>query len=158
MERNVNHFIVALEDVFRGNTWYGTSIWDSLNKIPLDIWNHKVSKQGNSIAELVGHIIAWRLFVIEKLKGNATYDIELNSETDWKSDITIRTSEDLTGLLEELKGTQATICQLLQTKNNEWLSQITPGKTYNNRYMIQGLINHDCYHLGQINLIHSQAK
>jgi len=54
--------------------------------------------------------------------------------------------------------TQMEILELLDTKSDSWLYEFVLGKDYTNEYMISGAIQHDIYHLGQINLIYSQLQ
>jgi uncharacterized damage-inducible protein DinB len=155
---NIENSIIQYNEVFNEEPWFGTSVLKSLEQIPVLFWNKKPEKVSHSIAELIYHIIDWRGFVIEKLKGNATFDIELNTEKDWRKGILIHTEEEKKNTLETLVETQNTITKLLATASDLWLSEPTLGKTYTNAYMMRGIMQHDTYHLGQINLIYSQLK
>lgn len=154
----IKDLVQALKDVFDGEPWFGTSVMDSLASIPTVLWDRKSSPSRNTIAALVWHMIDWRYFVIEKLNGNTDFDITLNTTADWREEVAVKNEEDVVALIKELKDTQRILCELLMQKEEVWLFKKTAGKSYNNVYMVQGLIQHDSYHLGQINLIHSQLK
>lgn len=151
-------FILSFNELFQGEPWYGTSAMDSLELISLEKWNKKPNNTSNSIATIVWHMIDWRYFVIEKMQENEAFDIVLNTEADWRKDIFLKTEEAVLALISEFKKTQKTICELVQSKSDTWLLETTPGKNYDNAYMLRGVLNHDAYHLGQINLISSQLK
>ncbi len=154
----IKDFIKSYQELFSGETWYGNSILKSLEDVPLEFWNEKPRNTKNTIAEIVCHIIDWRYFVIEKLKENASFDIMLNSKADWRENVSVRTTEEKENLFLELKKSQETLIGLVKEKDILWLEEKTPGKAYCNKYMLEGVLQHDVYHLGQINLINSQLK
>lgn len=146
---NVNDFIYDFEEAYRGDPWLGISILKSLNAISWQDANKRPDNARKTIAEMLLHIINWRVFVIAKLKNHETFDIALNSEEDW-STITLSQEADWALLLVKLEETQDVICTLIQGKSEHWLGEITAGKTSSNAYMLRGIIQHDL-HLGQIN-------
>jgi len=53
--------------------------------------------------------------------------------------------------LEQLKSTHKKIVELLNQKaDDSFLGDIVPLREYNFRFMLNGLIQHNIYHLGQI--------
>ena len=146
-----------MEELFEGEPWFGPALIDSLQKIPVNFWNQKTKNQKHSIAELVWHMMDWRQFVIEKLKENLSYTIEMNSEADWRKNALVNDDEDKRQIIDALIQSQEEIIELLNDKPDSWLQEFVSGKDYKNEYMIQGLIQHDIYHLGQINLLFSLA-
>ena len=159
MENNsLANYIQQIEENFDGKPWFGTSLWKSLTSIPYQLWNTKSSQVTCSIAELIVHMIDWRVFIIEKIRGNADFHIELNSVQDWRVGVKVVTKYDKELILNELLATQKELCDLLQDKPESWLANETPGENYQNDYMIRGIVAHDTYHLGQINLIYKQVK
>ncbi|WP_106791443.1 DinB family protein [Aquimarina sp. Aq78] len=155
---NIKDSIKKYDEVFEGEPWFGNSILKSLEHIPVLFWDKKPKKVSHSISELVYHLIDWRGFVIEKLKGNKAFDIELNSEKDWRKGVLIQNEKEKKKTLEELIETQNIICELLLAKPDSWLNEQVAGRRYRNEYMINGVIQHDIYHLGQINIVYSQLK
>lgn len=155
---SIKDSIIQYREVFDGEPWFGTSLLKSLESIPVSDWDKKPEKVRHSISELVYHLIDWRVFVIEKLKENKTFTIELNTEEDWRENVSISTEKQKIQVVKELVETQNTICKLLTTKSEEWLYEPVSGREYKNEYMIRGVIQHDIYHLGQINMIYGQLK
>ncbi len=152
----MEHIVQLLEVSFNGTPWYGTSVMDQLK-----VMDHKVvnaTVQGcNSIAACVQHIIQWRVLVIEKLKGNVPFNIEMNTKEDWPM-LEVEGAIGWKKLLGRLQETQDEIVHLLSDKGATFLDTIVVGKSYDYRTLINGMVQHDVYHLGQVGLIYSQLK
>jgi len=155
---SIENFCDTNNEVFNGEPWFGESIVGSLQKVSLEYWTKKPENTTNSIASIVCHMIDWRYFVVEKLKGNASFDIPLNTKEDWRENVVISSEEDKEKIFLELRDSQEELIKLIKEKKDTWLQEITPGKEYTNDYMLQGILQHDVYHLGQINVINSQLK
>ena len=52
--------------------------------------------------------------------------------------------------LKELKEIHDRIVEVLQLKEDSFLDQKVDHRNYNFRFLLNGLIQHDIYHLGQI--------
>ncbi len=150
-QKQIEGLIKRLEIVYQGAPWYGNNILSSLQKLEADQVNTRVATGKKSIAEILRHIVAWRQFLLEHLKGNDTYRIELNSEIDWPPVANLSWPE----LLEELDNSQQEIIAKLKTKEDLWLKEIVKvgQHEFNFRFLVEGVIQHDIYHLGQINLL-----
>ena len=139
-----------LEDHFDGQPWYGPNLQDSLEDIDLSIIDLQVGK--HSIKDLVAHIINWRQFAIEKLSQNEVFDIQVNSAQDWMPEELLR---DISweNLLELLEITQNNLLKAIENMDRDLLEQQVKGRWYNYQHLLFGIIQHDIYHLGQINII-----
>lgn len=158
MKPEILKLIKSLNDSFQGTPWYGESLIPQLKKIEIKSVNKTLPNSNNSIAILIQHVIHWRIFVLEKLNGNEAFDIEMNSEADWKR-ITIETKTEWDTLLNELVSTQNQIIDILKSqKEDSFLENKTLGKTYSFGYLIEGIIQHDIYHSGQIGLLNAYLK
>ena len=157
MISNINQLIQNSNEALSGDPWIGESLMTKLKGIDFSLVNSTLPYSQKSIAKIVKHILEWRIFIYEKLKGNELFDIPLNSEKDW-SDITLKNESDWNQLMVELVATQTKIIDLLLQNNDHFLKTQTPGKTYRIQYMMNGLIEHDTYHSGQIGILHSLLK
>ncbi len=142
----------------KGEPWYGISLCEALNQIPLEFWNKKPKGAAHSITEYVWHLIDWKKFVIEKVKENKGYNIIMNSQQDWREQVFVNNVDDFNEVYGELKSVQQSLCELIVSKEESWFKKCTEGRSYNNQYMLEGILQHDIYHLGQLNLIYSQLK
>lgn len=158
MNSRILHLIESLNNTFQGNPWYGDSLMHQLKYIDIQLVNKTLKNSKNSIAILIQHLINWRIFAIEKLNKNEAFDIEMNSKDDWKI-ITIKTQDEWDALLNELIATQNQIIDILKhQKSDTFLAQKTRGKTYTLEFLVEGVIQHDLYHLGQIGLLNAYFK
>lgn len=150
MDNITRRLIMKLEEAFDGQPWYGDPLMSKLESIDYKIVNLRPSPSRNSIARLVQHIVTWRTFAMKKLQGDAAFDV--TPETDWTG-IEINTAAEWKLLLDKLRETQKTIVDRLSATDEAFLVQQVPGRKYDYQYMIEGIMQHDIYHLGQIGLI-----
>ncbi len=154
MNTLITQLIQSMRSTFSEQPWYGESVLQKLRSIDHGLVNRKV-QGSNSIGGLVAHMIQWRKFAIEKLQGNESFDITLNTASDWPA-IQVDDHTSWLDLLQQLEQTQEEILALLVSLNDDFLKEKTPGKDYNNLELLEGIIQHDVYHLGQIGVLNSQ--
>ena len=160
MNTIIQHTIRQLLDIQKGKLWMGSSYDRKLNAID----NHSVFKRPienlHSVAEIISHITFWRKQAIVKIKagtGGKTDDCEENwlsneqlKEIGWKN-LKLEYDKSLSELIE-----------LLHTKHDEFLDQKyydTDFKgDYSYRFLIDGMLHHDIYHLGQLGIIIKYLK
>jgi len=155
MTKKLLHTMVSnLKECFDGEPWYGVSVMARLKAIDWRIVNEK--KFGaKSIATLLGHMIGWRVFVLKKLQGDRAFTIQIDGPTDWP-EIHITTAEEWGELLGKLQATQDELLKIISEQSDELLDQTVPGKNFNFRFLLEGITQHDIYHLGQITLLKTQ--
>ncbi|MBS1557598.1 MAG: DinB family protein [Bacteroidetes bacterium] len=151
MNEEIKRIYKNMAAVYDGQPWYGDNLVKLLADVSADVAVDRPNKLNHSIVEIVCHITAWRQFVIEKIKGNAEYEVwdtELNwqkikslSEPQWKS------------IKDDLQNGQTELLQLVEKLSEVQLSAPVAGRKYNFRLMLQGIVQHDIYHLGQISMI-----
>lgn len=139
--------INSLKDVYNGNPWHGPSITNVLSKLPEDKLNARIG-DAHSIAELILHIVAWRTFVIRKLKGDHDYDVDVEANFPHGS--------SLKYALDQLDKSQVELIEAITQFDLQKLNEEVPGKKYSYHKMIAGITDHDLYHLGQIVMITKQ--
>lgn len=148
------HLIDRLNQVYSGDPWYGACIADVLNQQFID--PDFTIKNGNTIGQITEHMLVWRQFAIEKLNGNEEFDI--SPILDWKKDKTYST-KDIVQLAEDFKTTHEQLIELMSNHpDDSWLKKVVPGRGYNFEYMIEGIMDHDIYHLGQVSLLKSASE
>ncbi|MEO9805759.1 MAG: DinB family protein [Reichenbachiella sp.] len=149
----VDQLIHKLEEIYGGNPWHGASMTGLLSSVPNEHFSLPVSPGEKTISHILEHIIAWRQFAIEKLKENQSFDIPLNTEADWPKPQS--SSNPKQYYLDRLNQSQRELLSLLKTKDDTWLNEDTHNKSYKNNYLIQGIVEHDLYHSGQIGIFNS---
>ena len=146
-----NQFIQKWNNTFAGRSLYGESLMTKLGKIEVGKIENLPSKVLNQIAQQVQHIIYWRIFTIHKLQNNN----QKNEQKDW-SEISIDSLEEWRNLIVQLEDSQRNLVESLQSKTEDFLLQNLPNRKYSYVDLIEGIIQHDVYHTGQIGLIAKQ--
>ncbi len=144
--------ISQVDNLFSGSPWFGPSWMETLEKIPSDAVNYRLEK-GASIAGLLGHVVAWREYVAQKLQGHEEF--ELLPGDDWP-----QSPVDDSGwqeLVRKMVDLQQELMEGLAELPSAELDEKVPGRDFSWGFMIQGIIDHDAYHLGQINLLLKQV-
>lgn len=145
-----------LQEIYKGSPWHGASLTTQLSNIPAEHYTKGVGASQKSIAHLLEHMLAWRQLAIEVLKGNKTCDITLNSKMDWPEPKPV--GQPKAYYLSKLEESQEELLALLKSKEGSWLKEQTPNKTYQNEFLLQGIVEHDLYHSGQIGIFNSLLK
>ena len=152
----LDYIINDLKECFEGKPWYGDSIMKKLEAVDWRIVNDQ--DYGNkSIAVLVQHMINWRIFVLKKLQGDADYDIIIDELNDW-TQVHIKNEQEWNLLKQEIRNTQNKILEYLSAFTDDLLDKKVPGKKYTFGPILQSIIQHDIYHLGQIAMLNAKNK
>ena len=147
MNNELKMYAAQLNENFSGEPWFGRNIQVNLKEINEDIASQKPNGQ-HSILELLYHMINWRLFTINRLeKSSAT--VKSFEENDWQ--VLDHHDKSLWQKgIEQLNDTQQRLLNLINTMKDEDLQSPVHERDYENRTLINGIIQHDIYHLGQI--------
>ncbi len=141
-----------IQKTFNGSAWHGPAVFKIIQDIDEETAFKSFDKI-HSIAELVVHIINWRRFAIERLKGNHAY--EILEKDDWKE-----ISNKGEGLWMDIKNrlllSQDELVVELGKINDSKLSELVDEKAYDYYTLLHGVIQHDIYHAGQISLLKKQ--
>jgi uncharacterized damage-inducible protein DinB len=151
----IQRIIQLLKANFDGAAWYGDSLMTVLNTISYRRAARQKLKNGHTIWELVLHITAWRVFLIEKLQGNNDFNIILGSpDFDWRTPTDI-SEKAWTQTLADLAASQEKIIALLENTNDLLLPLHAPSLQYSYTFyeLLHGVLQHDVYHLGQIGIL-----
>lgn len=150
---HLEHIVRNLKECFDGEPWYGISVMERLNGIDWGTANGS-GPATKSIAVILQHMINWRIFVLKRLQGDETFHIEINGPVDWP-DIELRNAKEWDEMRDQLRSVQEEIVKELAQRTDALLAQKVPGKTYNFGTLLEGIYQHDIYHLGQISLLNA---
>lgn len=113
----------------------------------------------HSAAEIVAHLTAWRrdaLLKIETGKGR----LRDSDNENWPP-VTELQKKGWNTLLEEFDQSLEAVLDLLRQRDDAFLEQTYYDQDYGGEYaysyLVQGLLHHDLYHLGQLGLILKNA-
>ena len=129
--------------------WYGLGLKTLLERIDEKVQNN------SEIIRQVLHIISWQNFIIKKLEGDVEFDVEMNSKDDWPENLQNYNWEQLASTMMDNANQ---IMDILKSKDDDFLNETVPGTKYKYEWMIEGIIQHDLYHVAQITLLDKQIK
>ena len=134
----------------RGKPWFGTGMEESLEPLAEEDFHRPLGHR--TIAQLIGHIVAWRKDVVLRLRDLPREKIELDSPRDWP-DYSEKSKQEM---LAELRETKDELIEALAAFDYSKLNEkVKPDYYYRYHHIIDGAVQHDVYHLGQINLLKS---
>lgn len=145
-----------LIDAYQGDPWFGRSATMLLTEVDEQTAFEKMRDQHN-ILELVWHMINWREFAIHCLTHSGEIQLEHFEKMDWRELDHTNHSLWQAGL-KKLDETQENLIQILLQQDDAILDKNVPGRNYNYRKLVNGIIQHDIYHLGQIAYINKLLK
>ena len=148
MNKETQSIIKNLENTLNGQPWFGRAVFEILKEVDETKVFTKPYETEHSLIELLYHMITWAEFCLKQLQhapANKLKEVENNDwrrinpdKHDWKKGIS------------ELKKIHKQIIAILKKKNDDFLFEIADERKFNNRFMLNGLIQHNIYHLGQV--------
>ncbi|NWJ41957.1 MAG: DinB family protein [Geothrix sp.] len=144
-----------LERGFRGGAWHGPAVMELLADLSAEQARWRPEPTSHSIADLVGHLTYWledtrrQLAGTPRLPGEPGSDwspADLGSEAAWQG--ACAALEDAYG------GLRAAILELEEGR----LDEARSGSDTTIRGLLQGTLQHNAYHAGQIALLRKQAE
>ena len=137
-----------LIQVNSGEPWFGRAVFTILDEIDPAIVHQKPNENSHSLIQLLYHMNTWAEFTLKSIEKTGKEDIAAIEQMDWREiDPTIHSWQK--GLVE-FKNANEKIIALLETKNDEFLKEMVGHRKYNFRFLLNGLIQHNIYHLGQM--------
>jgi uncharacterized damage-inducible protein DinB len=148
MNKEIQHLISQLQESFNGDPWFGRNAEKLLGEVTEAIAFQQPNGQ-HSIAELVWHMVNWREFVISRFRKDESKDLHYFESNDWRQLDNSYPSLWQQGLVK-LNETQELLLNILREQPDSILEKNVEERTYNFRNLLNGIVQHDIYHLGQI--------
>ncbi len=148
MNKELESIIRNFEKVNSGEPWYGRSIYEMLEEIDPSIAYKRPNDKSHSLADLLYHMITWADFTLHRIKGDKEKDMAVFEKLDWRP-IDPGQHTWKKGIAE-FKSIHSEILRLLKEKDDDFLKQIVDYRKYNFRFLLNGLIQHNIYHIGQV--------
>ena len=148
MNKELQSIIRNLQNVNTGQPWYGRPVYEMLEEIDSAIVYAKPNENSHSLIDLLYHMITWADFALKRIEGDKEKDMAVFEELDWrKIDPKLHTWKKG---LSEFKAIHKKIIELLDKKDDAYLKENVDYRKYNFRFLLNGLIQHNIYHIGQI--------
>lgn len=103
--------------------------------------------QVHSVAEHVSHMLEWRKECIIRFNGLRTE--LMNSSDDWKDNTEI-SKIGWKELKSAFYDSQSELISIMESQDDNYLETKFLDTDHSFHYLIEGIIHHDLYHLGQI--------
>ncbi len=146
----VENTIGQLRDVQNGIAWYDENFEKKIAPISETQAFERPIPEIHSVAELISHIWVWRVDTIKKLKGYESH-LTIESPENWKSNEELKKT-GWEKLKKDLSKSQAELVEFLADKDDDYLENNTYEGKYTLKYLVEGILHHDLYHLGQIGI------
>jgi uncharacterized damage-inducible protein DinB len=151
----IPHIINQLMAIQEGKVWVGSTYESKLRQINEENAFIRPLPDMHSVAEIVAHLTTWRKESILKIrtgKGSLTDDDEAN----WYANEKLK-EQTWAAILADYKASLSTLIELLNSKEDDFLNQTYYDTDFKGNYpysfVIDGMLHHDIYHLGQIGMI-----
>ncbi len=136
-------------DLYAGNPWIEVTITDTLKNLTAEKVYKRPAQGINSIWEIVNHLINWRVTILKRLQGETIPSPPNN----YFEPVKDKSAESWEATLKRLSETQSGWDELLSNMKQDKYDEHYPNYGYSVCEFINGILQHDAYHLGQIVLI-----
>ncbi|SHF08852.1 Uncharacterized damage-inducible protein DinB (forms a four-helix bundle) [Fodinibius roseus] len=148
----ISYIINQLDQTFDKNPWYGEPIHSILKSVDPDNVFESPTEGIHSIGELVAHLITYRVFATRRLLGDNDYYVSQENSFRWQR-LYPEKKDAWDNLMGKLTTEHQHLLSILRESDGSILDKTVGGQSYSFRYLLNGIIQHDLYHLGQVVLI-----
>lgn len=145
----VNNLIRQLNEIEDGSLWFDQSFKDKFGSLTEEQALAQPMPQIHSVAEHVSHMLEWRKECVRRYQGLKT-DL-MNSPEDWKDNAELL-EIGWAALRNSLYTSRLELIALIENKDDTYLLNKFQDTDYDFHYLMEGIIQHDLYHLGQIGI------
>lgn len=148
MQTEIEAIIHSMQEILSGEPWYGKSFLTMVNDIDPSKVHQKPNNNSHSMIEILFHMVTWAEFTQHRLEKDQHFDLHAFEALDWR-----QTNPEIhtwnAGIAQFTTATNK-IIELLKSCSDPLLEDKVDYRKYNFRYLLNGLIQHNIYHLGQI--------
>jgi uncharacterized damage-inducible protein DinB len=143
----IKNIVRQLHEIQEGSLWFDQCFKDKIDELSDFEALTKPIPQVHSVAEHISHMLEWRKECMLRFKGLRTE--LMNSPDDWKANTEL-SKIGWTELKNAFYNSQSELIRLTESQDDTYLETKFLDTDYNFHYLIEGIIHHDLYHLGQI--------
>jgi uncharacterized damage-inducible protein DinB len=145
----INNLIRQINELHDGSLWFDQSFNDKVGTLTEEEVFTQPHPQLHSVAEHVSHMLEWRIECILRFEGGKRELMELPE--DWISNEELK-KIGWKQLKDNFNSSRYDLIRLIEGKDDEFLNTPFRDYEYNYHYLIEGVLQHDIYHLGQIGI------
>ena len=140
------------ETVYNGSPWYGENLRNILEATTPEQAVATPAPTVHSILEIVGHIYHWREFLVDRLSVAAGLSGSKIDKSDWcvQADANPETWIEFKAAFHVQ---HRRLIQRLRHLDDRLLVRQVPDRRYTYERLLNGVLEHDLYHFGQIALL-----
>jgi uncharacterized damage-inducible protein DinB len=132
-----------LKVAFEGEAWHGSALMEILDGVDAATATAHPIPAAHSIWELVLHLATWEFMPSDE---ENFPQVRQPTDSAWREAV------------QTLQKTHAELIRLLSGMKELRLNERVPGKDYDLRFMLTGVVQHAAYHGGQIALLKKAQK
>ena len=148
MNKETQSIIRRIENVNSGEPWFGRAVFVILEEVDAKKVAIKPNGTEHSMLELLYNMITWADFTLKRLEKNNKMDMAAFEKMDWRE--LNPKLHSWKKAMAEFKAINKKIIALLDKKDDDFLLEIVDYRKYNYRFLLNGMIEHSIYHLGQV--------
>jgi uncharacterized damage-inducible protein DinB len=151
-QSEANRIADQLRRAFYGEAWHGDSLFEILDGVTAARAAARPIANAHSIWELVLHIAAWDGAVLRRFDGTA---VELSDEENFPR-VTDQSDAAWRAALARVRRVHEELIAAVAELPDSRLDEMVLGKEgahYTFYFMLQGVVQHELYHAGQIALL-----
>jgi uncharacterized damage-inducible protein DinB len=152
MNKEISNYISEFKSIYDGEPWYGKPLMAIISNANSKLVYKKSKKSSHSAYEITHHLYAWRDLLVKRLNGDIRTSIETGSKDDWASLPAEQTADNWNKLVKKLEQNQQELVKALSAYKDESLDKNFAESAYTLRTFLNGQMQHDIYHIGQIAL------
>ena len=138
-----------IETTFKGDSWHGPNLVNTLDGIDYVQAMQRPLGERHTIWELTDHISFWMEEVWKSVRDHAVLNPE--KRKDWVE--MGATEEEWSQSVKRLEAAVNMTLDALAGWSDEDLYEKVPGENYTFKQMLHGMLHHNLYHAGQINIL-----
>ena len=156
MNTELKIIAASLKEVLSGEPWYGKAVLTLLNEVNPEMVYKKFKEDSHSMIDLLYHMVTWSQFTRERIEKDQSLNTEAFDALDWReTNAEIHTWNNGIG---QFTSETNKIIEILNNTSDDLLEEKVDYREYNFRYLLNGLIQHNIYHVGQIAYINNLLK
>jgi uncharacterized damage-inducible protein DinB len=133
-----------------GDAWHGPSLAEVLEGVTAAQAAAKPIQDAHSIWELVLHVAIWQRHILDRIARGGM--AEIPDELDWPK-VTETSEAAWRRAVANLQQNNEDLAKAVERLDDAKLHSPVRGKDYDFHFMLEGMVQHNLYHAGQIALL-----
>jgi DinB superfamily len=148
MNKEALSIIKNFETTLNGQPWFGRAVYILLDEMDSKKASVRPNENEHSALELIWHMNTWAEFTLANLENRSESELKDIEANDWRE--LVKQKHTWKKGLTHFKSIHKKIIANLGKRDDDFLSDMVPNRRYNFRFMLNGLIQHNIYHAGQL--------